>query len=400
MMDMDVNTSGNNNSVEYVVSVFLDELCQRVGELLEGIWMTNLSNIANTKDDDCTMEMQYFETINEAKANLSYRGDPLLQSTPMSVESSDTTVVNIDSSINKSSINSETTVTSIPETILSNVSDAISDNKTEPCQDLITLPAKNENNADKFDESKTINSQNLLNLNTPLLQKNPITGFVINDNGTTTSENISEFISTPEVTSSGPSIVSSDATKLEVSPDKLIQSVTSTDSIDLEPQSNISEITSQSNILADSRPYIFKLIGESNHFGYENYFKGCKWSPDGLCYMTNSNDSQIRLFNTPYKCISNDFASVESPLELKDCLKVQEPGLIYDYCWWPLLNSQDPATCCFATTAINQPVHLWDAFNGTLRASYIAFNSVQEITSAYSLCFSNDGRQLLCGFKK
>ena len=141
-----------------------------------------------------------------------------------------------------------------------------------------------------------------------------------------------------------------------------------------------------------------KLMAESKNFGTDNYFKGCKWAPDGLCFLTNSNDSRVRIFNTPYQCLEG--VGVEQPLNLEACLVVHEPGLVYDYCWWPLMNSREPVTCCFATTCSNQPVHLWDAFNGSLRASYICLNSVEEIAAAYSVCFSNDGQQLLCGYKK
>jgi len=64
------------------------------------------------------------------------------------------------------------------------------------------------------------------------------------------------------------------------------------------------------------------------------------------------------------------------------------------------MNSNNPATCCFASSTKDQPVHLWDAFDGSLRASYIHLNAVQEVQAAQSLCFSPSGRQLLCGLKK
>lgn len=143
-----------------------------------------------------------------------------------------------------------------------------------------------------------------------------------------------------------------------------------------------------------------KVVGESSQFETGNFFKGCKWAPDGLCFFSNSNDNLVRIFNTPYQCLTNEVQSIDEPLKLEACLKIKEPGTIYDFCWWPLMNSNEPVTCCFATAASDQPIHLWDAFDGNLRASYIALNSVQEIASPYSLCFNNDGQQLLCGFKK
>ena len=143
-----------------------------------------------------------------------------------------------------------------------------------------------------------------------------------------------------------------------------------------------------------------KLVAESSDFGTGNFLKGCKWAPDGLCFLSNADDNYVKIFNTPYECLIDKIQDIELPLQLGACLMIKEPGTVYDYCWWPLMNSNEPVTCCFATTSSDHPVHLWDAFNGKLRATYIALNSVQELTSPYSLCFSNDGQQLLCGFKK
>lgn len=46
------------------------------------------------------------------------------------------------------------------------------------------------------------------------------------------------------------------------------------------------------------------------------------------------------------------------------------------------------------------PVHLWDAFTGTLRCSYRGYNAVDEIDPALSVCFSADGQSIFCGSKK
>lgn len=138
----------------------------------------------------------------------------------------------------------------------------------------------------------------------------------------------------------------------------------------------------------------------SQKFSNGNFFKGSKWSPDGLCFLTNSNDNHVRLFNTPISCLHQNLDEPTTPVDLKTCFVVQESGCIFDFVWYPLMNSQNPATCCFASTAKDQPIHLWDAFDGSLRASYIHLNSVQEVQAAHSLCFSPGGGQLLCGLKK
>lgn len=37
---------------------------------------------------------------------------------------------------------------------------------------------------------------------------------------------------------------------------------------------------------------------------FGNCLKGCKWSPDGTCIATNSDDHRIRIFNLPSTCYS------------------------------------------------------------------------------------------------
>lgn len=165
-----------------------------------------------------------------------------------------------------------------------------------------------------------------------------------------------------------------------------------------------------------------KAVGELSSF-----LKGCVWSPDGLCVLTATDDEQLLLFNTPHSVFVPpqvaQQASVESPsteptgavearvasceiprdstvtvggdhagtgltatstdsataaagsastdrtqLEgLRPVLTVQEGEMVYDYCWFPGMNSYDPTTCCFLSTTRDHPLHLWDAFTGALR---------------------------------
>ena len=36
---------------------------------------------------------------------------------------------------------------------------------------------------------------------------------------------------------------------------------------------------------------------ENSALGLDNFLKGCKWSPDGTCILTNSDDSVLRIFD-------------------------------------------------------------------------------------------------------
>lgn len=141
--------------------------------------------------------------------------------------------------------------------------------------------------------------------------------------------------------------------------------------------------------------------GCSSEFS-NNFTKGCKWSPDGLCVLTNSDDDRLRLFDLPAAAFVKPTSLEEwSELpEMRPVLKVQEAETVYDYCWYPLMSSNDPATCCFASTSRQNPVHMWDAFTGELRCSYRAYDHVDELVAATCLAFSCTGEKLYCGFNK
>ncbi|TNN40239.1 Telomerase Cajal body protein 1 [Liparis tanakae] len=53
-----------------------------------------------------------------------------------------------------------------------------------------------------------------------------------------------------------------------------------------------------------------------------------------------------------------------------------------------------------ASSSRDNPVHVWDAFHGEVRASFRPYNHLDELTAAHSLCFSPDGARLYCGFDK
>ncbi|XP_068164898.1 telomerase Cajal body protein 1 isoform X2 [Antennarius striatus] len=129
----------------------------------------------------------------------------------------------------------------------------------------------------------------------------------------------------------------------------------------------------------------------------ENYLKGCKWAPDGSCILTNSADNVLRVFNVPPEIYSYNWDLLP---EMSPALRMAEGDTVYDYCWYPKMNSLDPDTCFLASSSRDNPVHLWDAFYGDVRASFRPYNHLDELTAAHSLCFSPDGTQLYCGFDK
>ncbi|KAM4714799.1 telomerase Cajal body protein 1 [Anableps anableps] len=129
----------------------------------------------------------------------------------------------------------------------------------------------------------------------------------------------------------------------------------------------------------------------------ENYLKGCKWAPDGSCILTNSADNILRVYNLPPEIYSYNWDSIP---EMSPVLRMAEGDTVYDYCWFPKMNSLEPDTCFLASSSRDNPVHVWDAFYGKVQASFRPYNHLDELTAAHSLCFSPDGEQLYCGFDK
>lgn len=125
-------------------------------------------------------------------------------------------------------------------------------------------------------------------------------------------------------------------------------------------------------------------------------------------------------------------------------LQVNEGEPVYDFCWYPGMSLSgacwiascdtvmilfllwqlvtpdvccftDPATCVFASTSRDHPIHLWDATNGEvrlvssgvwlignsdfdylfwelqLRCTYRAYDAMDEITAALSVSFNSTG---------
>ena len=137
----------------------------------------------------------------------------------------------------------------------------------------------------------------------------------------------------------------------------------------------------------------------------ENCLRGVKWSPDGLCLLTAAEDKHLRLFELPAELLEADAddaacGAKAAETELRSVLQVREGDAIYDYGWYPFMDSAEPATCCFASSSRDNPIHLWDAYSGENRASYIPFNHLDEVVAAHSIAFSPTGQRLYAGFER
>nr|XP_010908444.1 telomerase Cajal body protein 1 isoform X1 [Elaeis guineensis] len=135
----------------------------------------------------------------------------------------------------------------------------------------------------------------------------------------------------------------------------------------------------------------------------DNFLKGVKWSPDGSCFLTSSDDNTLRLFYLPEEAF-NDHVAHEAPVDDQDSYAssviVSEAETVYDFCWYPYMYASDPTTCVFASTTRDHPVHLWDAISGQLRCTYRAYDAMDEITAALSISFNAAGTKLFAGYNK
>jgi len=108
----------------------------------------------------------------------------------------------------------------------------------------------------------------------------------------------------------------------------------------------------------------------------QGFLKGCKWSPDGTCLLTCADDGLLRLFDLPADLYNSHKTTFQgcSTTELSPSLRIKEGEIIYDYCWHPHMSSWNPETCLLASTSKGSPTHLWDAYKGSLTATYRAYN--------------------------
>jgi WD40 repeat protein len=132
-----------------------------------------------------------------------------------------------------------------------------------------------------------------------------------------------------------------------------------------------------------------------------NFLKGVKWSPDGSCLLANSEDHRLRLYELTTHGIAATWRppSTLSGPALRLALRYPEPECIYDFAWYPGMRATEPSTSCFLSSCRDTPIHLWDGWTGKLRATYRAFDAMDEITAALAVAFSPDGQKIYSGFE-
>ncbi|XP_048132452.1 telomerase Cajal body protein 1-like [Rhodamnia argentea] len=134
-----------------------------------------------------------------------------------------------------------------------------------------------------------------------------------------------------------------------------------------------------------------------------NFLKGVKWSRDGTCFLSSSEDNTLRVFTLPDYGVDDSAKASSSDVDQDSFTAnhvVTEGESVYDFCWYPYMSATDPVSCVFASTTRDLPIHVWDATTGQLRCTYRAYDAVDEITAAFSIAFNPAGNKIFAGYNK
>ncbi|KAL5579318.1 hypothetical protein UlMin_011760 [Ulmus minor] len=112
-----------------------------------------------------------------------------------------------------------------------------------------------------------------------------------------------------------------------------------------------------------------------------NFLKSIKWSPNGSCFLTSSDDNTLRLFSLPE--YGNDHLNAATDVDsYASNLVVNEGESIYDFCWYPYMSAT--GFLCFYY----------------LRCTYRAYDAMDEIAAAFSIAFNPSGTKIFVGYNK
>ncbi|KAI9103286.1 WD40-repeat-containing domain protein [Phlyctochytrium arcticum] len=149
-------------------------------------------------------------------------------------------------------------------------------------------------------------------------------------------------------------------------------------------------------VASTQRSLCHRLTNPRSGKGNINFVKFGKWSPDGTCLLSSTNEDKLLIFEKPASV--TDFTTIHTE-PLKPVLSIQEPEAVYDLAWYPHMSSADPATCCFLSSVRDHPVRMWDAYTGQIRCSYTANDHLEQVIAPTALTFNLDGSSIYCGFE-
>jgi WD40 repeat protein len=139
---------------------------------------------------------------------------------------------------------------------------------------------------------------------------------------------------------------------------------------------------------------------------FDTFTKGVRWSPDGTSLLCADDSNAYRVFRVPESTVVD--GGWQSALQTQEGPRADSPSAtttrvtsplvlagetVYDYCWYPYMRLSDPATCVYASSCRDHPIHLFDAITGRLRATYRAYDHLDEVspsphTHLGALCYA------------
>lgn len=139
--------------------------------------------------------------------------------------------------------------------------------------------------------------------------------------------------------------------------------------------------------------------------GIDDFAQGVAAAPDGSCVLYWTDNQGINLLEAVRK--PHESAEPEQqrtvPHDLRHVLAYREGDRVHGCVWWPQMQSADPTSCVFLSSSKDHPIHMWDAYTGTMRASYCAYDHMDEPTAALSLAFvtsSASPARLVAGYNR
>lgn len=93
---------------------------------------------------------------------------------------------------------------------------------------------------------------------------------------------------------------------------------------------------------------VTELARSSWHEGF--YLRGCVWSPDGTCCLTVVENDGMHILELQKDLFlkAEELNGIRNVSVLDSAVHIKEGGSVYDYSWYPGMNSGYPDTCWFA----------------------------------------------------
>lgn len=134
------------------------------------------------------------------------------------------------------------------------------------------------------------------------------------------------------------------------------------------------------------------LYAHQEYSQQDQFLKQVQFSPDGSRLLSNCEDNILRIY-------SLEGIQDEEPKQMSPFLSFPHGDCVYDFKWYPYSNILNPGSSVFITTSKNQPIKLWDAEYGNIRAIYSPQTQHKELIHALSVSFNLDGSKIYAGFR-